>query len=69
MAEEDKKIDWSWDGEVPCPVCGLYNFECCGWENDGYQYLHPDFTGDANSPYSLNSYRESREKRLKREKK
>jgi hypothetical protein len=52
--------------KVVCPVCGKYIFQAeddfevcriCGWENDGFQYRHPDFAGGANDD-SLNQYRE-----------
>lgn len=48
---------------IICPVCGKYRFkfeydvcEVCGWENDGLQFIEPDYEGGANK-LSLNEYR------------
>ena len=50
---------------VPCPCCGIglvedgHEFdicEVCGWEDDDYQFNHPDYRGGANS-MSLNEAR------------
>lgn len=52
---------------MKCPVCGKYEFEregdfnvcrVCNWENDGFQYRHPDEDGGANR-MSLNQAREA----------
>ena len=51
--------------KMPCPCCGeglvegehLYDVcEVCGWEDDDYQFNHPDYRGGANS-MSLNEAR------------
>lgn len=48
-----------------CPVCGKHTFShhdsfeicpICGWEDDGYQFNHPDDDGGANYE-SLNDFR------------
>ena len=64
MAEANEKL-------VPCPCCGEglvtegHEFDICdvcGWEDDNYQFAHPNYRGGAN-PMSLNEarakYRES----------
>lgn len=56
---------------IKCPVCGQYEFEemddfdgceVCHWQNDGYQYNHPDYWGGAND-LSVNQHREAWEKK------
>ena len=51
---------------VPCPCCGEglveagHEFdicEVCGWEDDDYQFYHPDYSGGANR-ISLNEARQ-----------
>ena len=58
MAAENENL-------VPCPCCGEglveegHEFdicEVCGWEDDDYQFNHPDYRGGANS-MSLNEAR------------
>lgn len=50
---------------IKCPICGKYEFEkvddyeiceVCGWENEQYQFNHPDEGGGANE-MSLNEYK------------
>lgn len=54
-----------------CPVCGQTVFSAhdsfeichvCGWEDDGFQFNHPDFDGGANVD-SLNDYRKKWQER------
>ena len=52
---------------VPCPCCGVgfvsegHEFDICeecGWEDDDYQFNHPDYRGGANR-ISLNEARQN----------
>ena len=52
---------------VPCPCCGVglveanHEFDICdvcGWEDDDYQFNHPDYRGGANH-MSLNEARKA----------
>lgn len=52
---------------IKCPVCGEYEFEeeddydicpVCNWENEKFQFIHPDEEGGANS-MSLNEARKA----------
>lgn len=60
---------------IRCPVCGKYTFdeeddydicEVCHWENDGFQWRHPDYRGGANR-ISLNEARAIYREKLRRE--
>jgi len=55
------------DGMTLCPCCGKgiveegHEFDICsvcGWEDDNYQFAHPDYRGGANA-MSLNEARQA----------